>query len=116
MRGKSRTAQLENIARQVIDLDPRDPHLHLKLARLKVLSRAVFVTTSRHPKVEAAERFAKAMRPHVEAAQKGGCTVLRDYVAYFQAHGIKTVSGGDNWSAVTVSDLLKRVGVPDRLP
>jgi DNA invertase Pin-like site-specific DNA recombinase len=56
---------------------------------------------------EAAERFAANVLPIIKQIQKSGVSSLRGVAKVLSARGIKTARGGE-WTAVQVSDILRR--------
>jgi DNA invertase Pin-like site-specific DNA recombinase len=56
---------------------------------------------------EAADAFAANVRPIIHEIQKSGITSLRGVAKALSARGIKTARGGA-WTAVQVSDVLRR--------
>jgi DNA invertase Pin-like site-specific DNA recombinase len=55
----------------------------------------------------AADAFAAKVRPIIREIQNSGVTSLRGVARALTARGIRTVRGGD-WTAVQVSDILRR--------
>jgi DNA invertase Pin-like site-specific DNA recombinase len=56
---------------------------------------------------EAAERFAANVLPIIKQIQKSGVSSLRGVAKALSARGVKTARGGE-WTAVQVSDILRR--------
>jgi DNA invertase Pin-like site-specific DNA recombinase len=55
----------------------------------------------------AADAFAAKVRPIIREIQNSGATSLRGVARALTARGIRTARGGD-WTAVQVSDILRR--------
>jgi DNA invertase Pin-like site-specific DNA recombinase len=57
---------------------------------------------------EAADSFAGGILPIIRQIQKSGVSSLRGVAKALSARGVKTARGGE-WTAVQVSDILRRV-------
>jgi recombinase len=63
--------------------------------------------SNRKANSEAAERFAANVLPIIKQIQKSGVSSLRGVAKALSARGVKTARGGE-WTAVQVSDILRR--------
>jgi DNA invertase Pin-like site-specific DNA recombinase len=69
------------------------------------LSEAIAATNT--ARTAAADRFAANVRPIIREIQKSGISSLRGVAKALSARGVKTARGGE-WTAVQVSDILRR--------
>ena len=65
------------------------------------------IATTNAARTEAADRFAANVRPIIREIQKSGVSSLRGVAKALSARGVKTARGGE-WTAVQVSDILRR--------
>jgi DNA invertase Pin-like site-specific DNA recombinase len=65
------------------------------------------ITATNAARQEAADAFAANIRPIIREIQKSGVSSLRGVAKALSARGVRTARGGE-WTAVQVSDILRR--------
>lgn len=114
---KSRFAQLQALAQQVLELDVNDPSLASKVVALKGRATRALNTPVGNPRIgdaikkgvasrqKTAAAFKVMVQPHIAAARGAGAVSLRDIAKYLNDNQVLSPRG-TQWSASTVSRIL----------